>query len=511
MISDTAAGARLRDLSIWHALSANGSTHAQRMAFFSDDGNLTHAVFRDKCLDAASDLHAAGLAAGDRVAFLAENSVECFVLIGASARLGAIAVPLNWRLTASELAGILADCRPSMLFADEATRPAAEEALRECGLKLELRLLATLGDSDAVGRLQAPLPPEPGSLNALLLIYTAAVAGKPRGATISHGNLLAASVQLSLGVDFGPDDIFLANLPLFHIMGAGFSLSVQLAGGANVVRPRFDAADAAEAIERHAVTTIGTFPPMLATLLDAAETGSRNLASLRAAIGLDAPGTIERLERLWPNARFWTGFGQTETSGLVTIGRATDMPGASGAPGRLSAIGIVDEAGNARQPGEVGQIVVRGPTVMLGYWDDPDDEGGAFAGGWHHTGDLGSVGDDGLLRFAGPAPAKLLIKTGGENVYPAEVERVLLEHPSVREAAVFGIPDERWGEAVAAAIVCETENPITTDALSDHVASRIARYKRPTRWLVLEQIPRDINGLFDVNALRVNIRDAVQG
>jgi len=488
---------RQHDFTMWSAIERNAAVHRDRPAFRAGDRTLTHAGYAADSESVAAQLVSRGLRKGDRLAILGENALETHLLLGACARTGIIAVPLNWRLTADELAAIVADCEPALLACDAATAGIAH-ALSQGADGIELLSIGELANKQPG---PADLPSAPASDDVFVLIYTAAVDGLARGAMISHGNMIAAAAQLNLAIGFGPDDVFLANLPTFHVMGLGFGFAVQFAGGANIVRPRFDAADAARAIASEGVTTIGTFPPMLAAILDAARDGGHRLSGLRHCIGLDAPAAITRLETEWPNARFWTGFGQTETTGMATMGAASLTPGSSGQAGALCTVAVVDEADRAIGPDKVGEIVVRGPTVMRGYWRRDDENAFVGRNGWHHTGDLARISADGHLHYAGRSPAKRLIKTGGENVYPVEVEQALLRHPAVAAAVVVGLPDAHWGEIVAAAVVPQEGHTPGMTEIADFVAERIARYKRPRKLMLLASFPLGHDGQVDRLAL----------
>jgi long-chain acyl-CoA synthetase len=491
---------------VWSAISRNAVVHRDRIAFIDGDVSDTHGAFLGRCEVLAATLNAWGIKAGDRVALLAENRLAIHALLGACARLGAILAPLNWRLNVTELAAVVADCQPKAVIADDATLAVARSLAEAAGVGLR----ATFGTPDReflgffneVSAVGAVTLPDPGSGNApLLMIYTAAIDGQARAATITGANLVASAVQLVHAVGLTPGDRFLGNLPMFHIMAQSFAFSVQFAGGSTVVRPRFDAADAVATIAKHKVTMLGSFPPMLEGILDRAQAPGADLSSLEDVIGLEAPIVMERLEVEWPRARFWTGFGQTETSGLVTVQRGTDHPGASGIAGCLTEVAVVDSADRMLPVGQIGEIVVRGPVVMAGYWKRDEENAVVFRNGWHHTGDLGKLDADGRLGYAGRLPAKELIKTGGENVYPAEVERRLLDHDAIAEAIVFGVPDEKWGERVVAVAVLHEGVECEEQELTDFVGIRMAAYKRPRRIFFAVALPKDSNGLVDRSAV----------
>ena len=245
-----------------------------------------------------------------------------------------------------------------------------------------------------------------------------------------------------------------------------------------------------------------TFAPMLGQILDAAGPDALALASLKAASGLETPQTIARLEATCPGTRFWSGYGQSETSGFVTFAPHRDRPGAAGRSVGLTSLAVVDEEDRPVPAGSVGEIVVRGPMVFAGYWNRPVDTDNTFRAGWHHTGDMGRLEADGVLFYAGRSPAKDLIKSGGENVYPAEVERTLKEHPDVEAAIVLGVPDPRWGEAVKAVCVLKPGGRVRSDELIAFVGSRIARFKRPKLVVFVDALPVDSAGLPDRSRIK---------
>jgi long-chain acyl-CoA synthetase len=330
---------------------------------------------------------------------------------------------------------------------------------------------------------------EGGGDDPCLILPTAAVEGVPRGALLSHHNLLTACQQMWTALGLGPWDRHLAALPLFHITGLGLSLAVMYAGGVNVLLERFDPQAGDQLMDAQGITLMATFPPILASLLDARAASGAQWKSLRYVLGLDSPEAIQRLMKE-TRAQFWTGYGQSETSGVVTLGAVTERPGSAGRPLPAAWVRCVDKADQPVGVDQAGEIVVRGPLVFQGYWGDPSATEYAFRGGWHHTGDLGKFDQQGYLYYLGRKPEKDLIKSGGENIYPAEVERVLRSLPGVREACVIGVPDERWGEAVKAVVELEEGVQMTPDALIAAVAERIASYKKPRHVVFVERLPQ---------------------
>ena len=494
----------LRAFTLDDLVRRNALLHGNRAAFIHEGRTITHAQYAGRISQLATGLAGLGVSTGERVAVLAPNSLEFADLFGAAARLGAILAPINARLSAEEISHVIEDVEPAVVIAAAAMReqiPAAAIAGR--------RLVALGEATDGWSRFEdlyasgaretaAAIDSDAG----LLIVHTAAVAGPARGAVLSHAGLMAAAQQAQACWQLGPDDVAVGVLPMFHVAGIGLMLAAQFAGGATLVLARFDPEAVAAAIDRHGGSLMATFPPMLGETISAAERTGATLASLRVVTGIDMPETITRFEEHCQGARFWAAYGQTETSGMVTMSPFRERPGSAGRPTPLNTVAIVDDADQPAAPGQPGEIVVRGPMVFGGYWRRDADNAETFRGGWHHTGDLGRFDADGYLWYQGRSPAKELIKPGGENVYPAEVERTLCEHPDIVEAIVFGVPDPRWGEAVAAACICRPGATPEAQEVIEFVGGRIARYKKPARVYFLVDPPRTESGAIDRAAVK---------
>lgn len=465
-------------------LARTASEHGPRPALFFAGQVLSHADLHAAVRVQAAALAARGVGAGDRVLLLAGNRAEVLVLLGAVAWLGAMLVPLNLRLSAQEMAQQSRDALPCLAIVDEDCLPLWRAAWPEGMPQVPLASLATASAELAcIGSAQASAAPrQDAPERPVLMLYTAAVDGHARGAVLSQSQLSASASQTGQAWSLGVEERWLGVLPLFHAAGIGLSLALLAAGGACVLLPRFDPAAAVAAVQRHRVTVCATFAPMLGALLDAAALhpdGGAALASLRICMGLEPPEVLHRLAALCPGANFWSAYGQAEVSSLVCLGLQRERPGAAGLALPPSQLRIQDEDGQPLACGLEGEIAVSGPTVFLGYWDAATQSAFRPADPWHRTGDRGRLDEDGWLWFTGRAAHKQLIKTGGENVYPAEVEQVLLEHPAVAQAFVFGRPDPQWGEAVHAVCALKPGATASQAELLAHVAARIARYKRP--------------------------------
>lgn len=487
-----------RDFTIADIVARNAEMFGGRTAFVCGERSTTHRAYCERVTAIAAGMTQMGVARGDRIAVLARNSFEYVELIGAAAFAGAVLVPLNWRLSDGELIQMLEDARPSHLVAEAGQQE---------------RVLALLGETRprlvGIGAcIEGFLPFEtlatrdashPGDLaradDPCIMLYTAATDGQAKGALISHAGLIAGSAEPLRIWSVEADDVNLGVLPLFHLAGMMMVLVTQRAGGTSILFPDFEPGEVARAAREGRGSLLAEFPPILDAVLDAA--GPGDLSHLRMVIGLDSAQTIERLGREWPKAEFWSVFGQSETSGFVTLARYRDRPGSAGRPVASVHVRVVDAEDRPLPAGRTGEIVVRSPGVFLGYWGRGGDTEFTLRGGWHHTGDLGAFDEDGYLWYKGRTAAKELIKSGGENVYPIEVEQTIATHEAVAEVSVIGVPDNLRGETVKAICVLRPGFALTEEQLSEYVGERIARFKRPRRVEFVETLPKLADGGID--------------
>jgi acyl-CoA synthetase (AMP-forming)/AMP-acid ligase II len=494
----------LHDFTLADVYRRNAALFPERTAFVIDGVRISHRNYLARSERLAAGLQRDGVQPGDRVAILSQNCVEMVELIGAVALVGAILLPVNHRLNAEEIGFVLGDGAPVLLIAGSDYRDLIAGVLPSLPSVTKTYAIGSEpGSFTPFAQLASDAPfvaPDVAASDGFVIIHTAAVGGKPRGALISQDNLLIAQSSLVEAWQLTEADVNLGMLPLFHVTGLGFMLTLQQAGGMSVIATKFDAAQAARDIETHKVTVMAEFAPMLGSVLDQAK--PEQLKSLRAVTGLDTPETIERFETACPQATFWATFGQSETSGLATFAPYRDRPKSAGRPLSWRTVAVVDADDKPLPAGEVGEIVLRGPTVFKGYWNNEAATKHAFRNGWHHTGDMGRFDPDGYLFYAGRAPEKELIKTGGENVYPAEVEGALKQHPAIADAVVIGVPDPQWSEAIKAVCVCRPGQTVAADALADFVAGVIARYKKPKHVVFVDALPRDAKGAVDRAAVK---------
>ena len=489
------------DFTVYSIIERNACIHAERIGWVSENERITHLQFAKTVNRVANGLLETGIVKGDRIGVLAQNSMAYFYLYGAAARIGAIMLPINFRLSPEEIEYIIIDGAPKILFVDfEYLDTITSIASKLSSVQRFFTMAEETEKYTSFFSLleydEIEVPCEVGSEDSFVIIHTAAVSGKPRGAVLSHRGLVSANLQSMYIWQLTHEDCHLCMLPLFHVAALGTSLNVIHAGGKNVIIPRFDPDRALQHIQDDQVTIFIEFPPMLETLFEHNKKLRCVLNSLRIVGGLDHPETVKKFEEL-TGGTFWTAYGQSEVSGLVTYAPYFEKAGSAGLPGYMAEVKIVDEYGNFLDFGKNGEIVVRGPMVFNGYWNLEKDTAYTFREGWHHTGDQGHFDPDGYLWFSGRMPEKELIKPGGENVYPAEVEKAILEHPHVKEVCVIGVPDAQWGEAIKAVCVLEQGVTLGETELIDFVASKIARFKKPKYLEFVKQLPKNNEGLID--------------
>lgn len=491
----------LYDFTFYDLIRRNAACFGQKTAWIeADDGRgLTFSQYQEKVHCLAAGLRAAGVKKGDRIGVMGKNSLAYFLTYGAAAALGAIVLPINWRLSAEEACFNLADGAPTVVFADEEFEPllaGVKDRLTSVKHYFNLKGGGFAPFDQALADSTDFKPAEVATDDGFVIIHTAAVAGRPRGALLSHGNVLCGNIHWSYCFGLGPADVHLNLLPLFHVAGLFMATTSFHAGALNVNMSKFDATQAVRLIQTHGVTIFFEFSPILAAILDEQAKTSASLKTLRAVVGIDNAETIERYQQR-VGGTFYVMYGQTETSCVATYGRYSERPGSAGRPIALADVQLVDDQDGPVATGEVGEIVMKGPMVFRGYWNLPEDTAATFRNGWHHTGDMGRFDRDGFLFYAGRKPEKELIKPGGENVYPAEVEKVILDHPAVAQTVVFGVPDPKWKEGIKAVCVLKPGARLEAEDLIEFVGARIARYKKPQYVEFVAELPAAAGGAVD--------------
>jgi acyl-CoA synthetase (AMP-forming)/AMP-acid ligase II len=464
------------------------------LALVCGEARLTWSELEDRVLSLAGALHGAGVGPGDRVLWMGQNCHRVVEIMAACAQLGAVLCPVNWRQSSTELAFVLEDAAPAVVFWQEEEVGATIRAAREVAGG-STRWVQHDGDASTTGEetLEAFLesaaspPPdahaEPGT--AVLMIYTGAFGGHPHGALLSNRALLTVGVANALLRGMRADDVFLNSGPLFHLGTWMCTLGIYLLGATNVFVPRVDAELLLRVIADNHCTGAFLMPPTIADLIERNATAGADLKSLRWPKSTPQWDALVTLDDS-PWAQRPGGTGQTEVGGLVTFS-ALGGEGLHGRPFPLMELRVVDPEGTEVPPGEVGEMAVRGPMVMNGYHDRPVVNAEKFRNGWYHTGDLARRHFDGSVTFI--APMSRMIKSAAENIYPAEVEACLRQHPEVRLAAVIGVPDERWAQSVKAIVVLEEGASVHAGELIEHCRSTIASYKKPRFVTFVAELP----------------------
>jgi long-chain acyl-CoA synthetase len=444
----------------------------------------------------AGALAASGVGHGDRVAWLAQNCHRYLETMLACGRLGAVFTPLNWRLSAGELAFVLSDCDPRVVFWQrpeiDAWVVAARAATTLAAEWVELDTDDTASDgtfSRWIRREPSATGTRPPATDPALMLYSGLSDGRPVGVYLSHTGLLT---QAWYGVAFGGasgSDVYLNSGPLFHVGTLKTTLATYAAGGTNVFVARAQARLLCQVIARERCTGAFLQPVTIEQLVAENADHRYDLSSLRAK-----PGPVAWNEMVSPagSGRYRSGYGQTELGGVVTfIDSQRAALGQAGFPAPLLRLAALSPDGAPLGPGEIGELAVRGPVVAAGYHRRPEVTARRQAQGWHHTTDLGRLETDGSVTFIGPMTQ--LIKSGAENIYPAEVEACLRTHPAVRDVGVLGVPDPVWGQAVTAVVVAV--DPVTAEVLVAHCRQHLASYKKPRRVLFAAALPRRDGGL----------------
>lgn len=494
-----------------------------RIATIDGDIRRTWAETEDRVARLGQAMHDMGVQPGDRVAVFSYNSARYFELHFAIPWAGAAMMVVNTRLAAAEIAFQWDDGEPRVLFVEEAFLPMLDQIGAAATRFARVIVMdRPASDPDSYESLIANTARGPdrcaGGQAMAGLFYTGGSTGRAKGVMLSNDNLLQNAVSTLVGVGYQMDSIYLHAAPMFHLTDGMSTFSLTMAGGTHVFLPRFDAKAVLRAVETHRITNLCLVPTMIEMLVREAEQGSYDVSSLRQFQFGSSPmpeATLERALRVWPGILFLHGWGMTELSPIGTMLpphlRDPKVAGkrlkSVGYPAPNEEIRIVDEAGQDVPEGQVGQIIVRGPMVMLGYWRMPEVTAQTVIDGWMHTGDAGWRDAEGLLYIADRI--KDMIISGGENVYSTEVESAISLYPGVREAGVFGLPHETWGEVVCAAIRPEDGVTLDQDALVAWLRERIAGYKIPRRIFIRDTgLPLTLSGKLSKKDLRIAYADA---
>ena len=493
------------DVSAWVRHRADWSP--ARVAVHFEGADVTYAELHERVSRLAAAL-AGGLAIGpgDRIAYLGYNSPLVLELLFACARLGAILVPLNWRLTAAEHRGVLADAQPSALVAEAEFLGHAEALRADVPRLVACEPAAARGGWRALdGPGDAPTPGAGDLAAPLLLVYTSGTTGRPKGAVLTQGALLWNALNSIAAHDLTSADHVLTVLPMFHVGGLNIHTTPALLAGATItLARRFDPGETLDLIAARRPTLLLTVPAVAQALSRHERFAATDFSSLRAMCTGSSivPEAVMRpwMERGVPVTQV---YGMTESGPVaiaLSIADAARKVGSCGKPVAHSQARVVDAAGRDVAPGERGEIWLRGPNLMSGYWRNPDATADAFADGWLRTGDVGHRDADGFYYI--DDRVKDVVISGGENIYPAELEAVLADCPDIAEAAVIGRPDPTWGEIPIACIVPHPGAALTRADVLALFPNRLARYKHPRDVIFLNALPRNAMGKIQKHDLR---------
>jgi len=479
------------------------------VAFRFLGNDTTWAALRRRVADLASGLAGRGVGSGDRVLLLTLNRPEFFETVLAVNTLGAIAVPVNFRLTPAEVVSLALDCGATTVITEPALVPLAAAVRAQVQALTLTVVMGAPTEGDEVGYEQvvdegrdAPVLdlPDVSEDSTAMILYTSGTTGRPKGAMLSHVNLAGQALTCIRAFDSRPDDVGFMAAPAFHVAAIGAVAPNLLLGIRTVIHPlrEFSASDTLDAWERERVTSVFLVPPQWQAVCADRSLASRDLA-LRCISWGAAPASdtlLRRMGEAFPQAQNVAVFGQTEMSPITCVLRGDDALTRLGSVGQIIPTvqaRVVDALGQDVGRGEVGEIVYRGPTLMQGYWCQPEATAEAFEGGWFHSGDLVRQDADGFVWVVDRKKDMLI--SGGENIYCAEVENAVAAHPDVLEVAVIGRADERWGEVpVAVVALREGADDLSTDDLRGFLRDRLASYKHPRYVERVPHLPRNASG-----------------
>jgi long-chain acyl-CoA synthetase len=494
------------DISLADIVVSHAASHPQKTATVFGERRQTYRELEQRTARLASALAQQGVNASEPVLWMGQNSDRLLEVVLACARLGAIVCPANWRLSEDEFVHVLEDFAPRVVFWQREEIGTTVESARNHSEAAKAALWYCIDKEGACeyeslltgGRAELPALAVKGT-SPLMAIYTAAFSGKPRGALMTHQAIITQGTLFGTLQEIDSDYTFLNSGPMFHIGNWMSTWPTFLFGGTNIFVRRVVAQELLDIIHRERCTGAYLVHSTQEEMAALNCQGDWDISCLKGFPGspawsaMTSPGTS-----LWH--RRVGGYGQSETMGLITFTAfAAQMSGTHGRPSPLVVIKLADDQGSEVAAGEVGEILVRGPAVMAGYYRRDAEPEQRLLNGWHRTNDLGRREADGSLVFIGPK--QRMIKSGVENIYPAELERVVQALPGVNAAAIIGVPDTKWIQIVVAIVVRESGHAVTETDVIEHCRAHLASYKKPSRVIFTESLPRQASGLVDYDQL----------
>lgn len=487
------------------------SPHRTGLVDLASGREITFAAWNAAATRTANFLAELGVKKGDRVSIHASNSVEYLEILFACGKLGAILHNLNWRLNPVEIRALIEDAEPRVLIYSPDWRERIDGLRTSLG---SVEYILAIGEpahpDDHILAERDDYPPTLAHRPDLTMddpwaiYYTGGTTGLPKGAIMTHGNMTWNSINTITSWGIGPNHAAPLQLPLFHIGGPNiFMLPLVHMGGKTILCRDFDIDQTFDLIGRGVITHYVAVPTMYLMMQQHPRWQTTNFSRLELVISGGAPCPLPIMEAFWQRSvDFKTGYGLTEAAGNNFWLPPEDVrrkPGSVGFPLFHIDMKIVAEDGSECRPGQAGELLIRGPHVFPGYWQKPEASAEVLENGWLHTGDLAETDEDGYFRIIGRS--KDMFISGGENVYPAEIESVLHAHPAVAEAAVIGVPHAKWGEVGQAFVVIEPGGTLGEDELREFLEERLARYKIPQRIVFVPELPRTAIGKLDKKRL----------
>ena len=504
-----------RDFLIGEVLSRNARKYPDKLAFKEDNRSFTYSQYNFRVNKLTNALRELGIGHGDKVAFLLYNCIEIIDCYFALAKLGAVAVPVNFRFVEPEIAYVVNNSDSVALIFDSSFEKTID------AVKDRMPLVKNFITVSGPGELPYPLNYDrlldAGSgLEPLVIVsdndpahimYTSGTTGKPKGAVLTHKSQLSNVTFCLIERSASHDDIYLCIPPLFHEAALAITLQHVFMGSSVIIHKQFDPMAVVKTVAEEKVTTLFMVPAMWNFLLQIPDLSKYNLSSVRLAITGAAimPLSLKkRVLEIFPGLQLYDCFGQTEMSPVTTMLKSQDTlrkPTSVGKPIVGTEVRVVDDKGFDVPVGEVGEVVYRGPGMLLEYYNNPKATGEAIVDGWFHSGDLVRMDEEGFVYVVDRK--KDMVISGGENVYPAEVEEVLYKHEKILEAAVIGIPSEKWGEGVHAVVVLKPGQEMNQEEVINFCAAHLAGYKKPRSVEFTEALPRNASG----KVLKIRLRE----
>jgi acyl-CoA synthetase (AMP-forming)/AMP-acid ligase II len=511
-------------MKLTHILQRMAHQYPDHPGITFEGSTLTWQEVLQRCEQLAGGLQSLGLNTGERMAIISHNSRVMTELFYGPLWLGVVPVPLNWRWALPELIACLQDCEPTVLVVDGAHVDQARELQSQCASIHTLIFIGEGETPEGFVSYEAMVSGAPrisycpfGGEDLAAIVYTGGTTGRSKGVMLSHTNLYVNAMNHLEFDSVGVGHSIVLSGPMFHISALCRVYIHTFMDVHMIILPQFDALDLMENIQKYKVTSVILISAMASLLLDHPRYSEFDLSTLRK-INYGAapmpPSLINRLRQEFPRVNFYHGYGATEAAGIISTlsvkdqyleGKAVKRLNSVGQPAPYIQLRVVDEKDSEVEPGVIGEIVIRGPNVMQGYWKLPEETAKAMRDDWYHTGDAGYRDEEDYVFLVDRM--KDMIISGGENIYSVEVERAIDLHPAVRQCAVVGRPDETWGERVHAVISLEPGQSVTEAELVAHCRQYIAGYKCPKGLTIWEALPLSGAGKLQKNEIRDRLNE----